>query len=445
VNTVVYQKGSQDAVYVGTDFGVYYRDATMPDWVPYNTSLPNVIIYELEINDDIQKLRACTYGRGIWESDLNASSMFSLDAGVTSVLEPASSICSNTFTPEVRIKNYGQNTITTVTINYQLDSGAVNTYSWSGSLAQGATADVVLTPLTSTGGTHYLTVFTTDPNGSADLNTFNDTRTYTFMINSGIAALPVTEGFEGASFPPAGWTFIDNNVPKMFFHNFTVGGFGNSDSSFRARGRTLSSAYAYMVSSPFDFSSLVSPVFMTFSVAYAMYDATSTDSLNIYVSTDCGETWIRKYSKTANALATAPMVPGSFTPDPNEWRSELIDLTAYAGMSGVLVRFEFYVDQGNNIHVDDINLYDATTGLNENSTASVSVFPNPTAGKIHFNLPSANEATIGIYSAVGSLVKEISVNSSSVDLSIEELNTGIYFYRYTCGADKQIVGKLVRN
>jgi hypothetical protein len=416
----------------------------MADWIPYNTSLPNVIVYELEINDNIQKLRACTYGRGIWETDLNASSMFTLDAGVTAILQPGSSICSITFTPEVTIRNYGQDTITSLVINYQLDSGTVFTFNWNGSLAPGNTTNVTLPSLTSTSGTHFLTAFTTDPNGSPDQNTFNDTRTYIFDINANIVSAPVVEGFEDTTFPPAGWSIIDNNAPLMFIRFGTAGGFGNSTASLRARGRVLASSYASILSSPVDFSTLVAPISLTFNVAYAMYDATSTDSLNVYVSTDCGDTWTRKYSKTGNALATAPMVAANFTPDPNEWRSELIDLTSYAGQSSLLIRIECYVDLGNNIHIDDINLIDGLIGIDEHSNATVSVFPNPSAGKVHFNLPSSNSATIGIYSAVGSLVKEVSVNDNSIDINIDDLQQGIYFYRYTCGDAKPVVGKLVK-
>jgi len=46
---IVYQDNSQDAVYAGTDFGVYYRDATMSDWIPFMTNLPNVMVDDLEI------------------------------------------------------------------------------------------------------------------------------------------------------------------------------------------------------------------------------------------------------------------------------------------------------------------------------------------------------------------------------------------------------------
>ncbi len=70
VNCITYVDGSNDEVYIGTDFGVFYRDAASSDWVSYNNGLPNVVINDLEIYYPARKLRAGTYGRGVWEVDL---------------------------------------------------------------------------------------------------------------------------------------------------------------------------------------------------------------------------------------------------------------------------------------------------------------------------------------------------------------------------------------
>jgi len=69
VNCVVYEKHSNDAVYVGTDIGVFYRNASMDEWIPFNEGLPNVIVNEMEIDYARGKILAGTYGRGLWESD----------------------------------------------------------------------------------------------------------------------------------------------------------------------------------------------------------------------------------------------------------------------------------------------------------------------------------------------------------------------------------------
>jgi len=70
VNCVVYENDSKSALYAGTDLGVYYRNREMDSWVNFNNQLPNVIVNELEIFYPERKIRAATYGRGIWESEL---------------------------------------------------------------------------------------------------------------------------------------------------------------------------------------------------------------------------------------------------------------------------------------------------------------------------------------------------------------------------------------
>ncbi|MDT8308553.1 MAG: T9SS type A sorting domain-containing protein [Bacteroidales bacterium] len=68
-NCIVAEKGSNGGLYVGMDVGVYYRDSSMTDWIPFMDNLPNVIVNELEIHYPNHKVVAATYGRGIWQSE----------------------------------------------------------------------------------------------------------------------------------------------------------------------------------------------------------------------------------------------------------------------------------------------------------------------------------------------------------------------------------------
>jgi photosystem II stability/assembly factor-like uncharacterized protein len=74
VNCIIHQKLAKDDLYIGTDVGVYHKDNTMTEWMPYMSGLPNVVVQELEIQYGIGKIRAATFGRGIWESDVNSVS-----------------------------------------------------------------------------------------------------------------------------------------------------------------------------------------------------------------------------------------------------------------------------------------------------------------------------------------------------------------------------------
>jgi PKD repeat protein len=76
-NTIVYNASVPDidVIYVGTDVGVYQK-AGNNDFVKYSNGLPNVKVTELEFyygsTPSLNKLRASTYGRGLWETPVSS-------------------------------------------------------------------------------------------------------------------------------------------------------------------------------------------------------------------------------------------------------------------------------------------------------------------------------------------------------------------------------------
>ncbi|MDP1622364.1 MAG: hypothetical protein Q8M08_08485 [Bacteroidales bacterium] len=68
-NCIVYKDNNYapaDALYVGNDIGVFYRDADHTDWIPFRNGLPTVPVFDLEVTNNY--LTAGTYGRGLWRS-----------------------------------------------------------------------------------------------------------------------------------------------------------------------------------------------------------------------------------------------------------------------------------------------------------------------------------------------------------------------------------------
>jgi photosystem II stability/assembly factor-like uncharacterized protein len=61
-----------NGAYAGTDIGVFYRSASMTEWMPWSNGLPNTPVTDLYIYDDgtTKRLRAATFGRGVWQSNL---------------------------------------------------------------------------------------------------------------------------------------------------------------------------------------------------------------------------------------------------------------------------------------------------------------------------------------------------------------------------------------
>lgn len=71
INCIVLDNNNN--AYVGTDNGVYYRGSQTTEWVPFYNNLPYVPVTDLIISQADNRIRAATFGRGIWSSDLYSS------------------------------------------------------------------------------------------------------------------------------------------------------------------------------------------------------------------------------------------------------------------------------------------------------------------------------------------------------------------------------------
>ncbi len=72
-----------DALYIGNDIGVFYRDDNHTDWIPFRNGLPTVPVFDIELNETSNVLTVGTYGRGLWRSNLysTCASGWSLTVG----------------------------------------------------------------------------------------------------------------------------------------------------------------------------------------------------------------------------------------------------------------------------------------------------------------------------------------------------------------------------
>ncbi len=93
VNCLAFKSTAPTKLFAGTDVGAYVLDAGT--WIPFNNSLPNVIIQDLEIK--LGYLHAATFGRGIWRSQIDnciSSLSFSGTQQTTATFEASSFITS---------------------------------------------------------------------------------------------------------------------------------------------------------------------------------------------------------------------------------------------------------------------------------------------------------------------------------------------------------------
>jgi PKD repeat protein len=361
VNCIAYHNGAAggDGVYIGTDVGVYYRDNGTNSWIDFSSGLPNCAVTDLEIYYATNRLRAATFGRGTWDSDLYSSVPTSPVASFTSNNQ---SIC------------IGQSVQFTNT-----STGQPTSFSWTFTGGSPATSSAQNPTITyNTAGTYNVSLTVSNANGQ---NTANQTAYITVLSGSG-STLPLTEGFTSTTFPPTGWTSINIDATDTTWMRSSTFGFaptaGNS-MVFLNFSKDDTGNQDEMRTPKLNFTGL-SAAQMTFDVAYAAYNATYIDGLEVLITTDCGTTWTSLYNKTGSTVAagnlpTAPPITTSFAPSATQWRTETINLNTYVGNAGAILAFRNLADYGNNLYIDNINI----TGTGTPVAPPASFTSTPTA------------------------------------------------------------------
>lgn len=279
-----------------------------------------------------------------------------LDAALTRIEYPntCESFCSQVIQPRVRIRNNGTQTLTSAKLNLQFNNEPVITINWTGNLPISQETIFIFPSTTLPFGNSVITAFISEPNGSTDLNPGNDTSRSNISI-SAPAPVPLTEGFETTSFPPTGWSQISSGSANFRWTRSTAASkSGAASAKFDNFNNNEPGDFADLRSPLLDVSNSDS-VSLRFYMAAALFDPVTSDTLEILVSNDCGSSFTRVWRKWGIALATRPGANnGEYIPTANEWREEIVDLSAYAGQEKIIVAFRNINNFGNNIYLDDI-------------------------------------------------------------------------------------------
>jgi hypothetical protein len=300
------------------------------------------------------------------------------DAGITAIVSPSNASCESTINPVVTLRNFGSNSITAITISYQLNSQNPQTFNWTGNLAPQANVQVNLPAITANIGDNTFSATTTGMINGNQNDAFpnNNSSARTFSIISPIGVqLPFIEDFESGSFSTNQWT-IENPDNWLTWEVIQVAG-PTTASSTSARlpfySYSTTGQRDGLITRTLDFSGYTD-ITMTFKHAYRRYNQASSDSLIILVSTDCGATWPnRVFARGENGtgtLATAVTSLEDFIPqDQSVWCGGTvgsscfsIDLSQFAGQPSVRIKFETFNNYGNNLYLDDININGIATG-----------------------------------------------------------------------------------
>lgn len=249
-------------------------------------------------------------------------------------------------------------------------------------------------------------------------------------------ALNYFENFENLTFPGANW--VVNNPSGFGWQKVTTLGYSGTNclrlNNGGSQGSSSSNIIDEFITPTYDLTTVANPD-LYFRVAFALKAAGATDALKVYISTDCGNTWKLRFSKSGNSLRTTTTTTSTYVPSSDaEWRQESLNLSTYAAFTNVRFKFQFTYNNGSNIYIDDINFNQPTSTNDINRSIALSVFPNPSANKrfaVSFNLTEAKKVRITLMSIDGKeislLDNELIAGHQLLTFNTPELPSGMYF------------------
>jgi Bacterial Ig domain/Secretion system C-terminal sorting domain/Bacterial pre-peptidase C-terminal domain len=187
---------SNGDTYCGTDMGVYLRASGATTWTAFSAGMPGVPVNELRIFVPTGKLRAATYGRGIWESPLNSFN----NAPTVSITSPTNSASFN-IGSSITINATAADADGTIT--------SVAFYNGATLLGTSTVAPYTYTWVNPATGSYALTAKATDNGGAVTTSAIVNV-SVAIQLDAGISAITTPNGAVGTA----------SAVPSVTLKNF---------------------------------------------------------------------------------------------------------------------------------------------------------------------------------------------------------------------------------
>lgn len=382
--------------------------------------------------------------------------LYSHDAKALDVVSPSYSdlYCQdNTITPRLRIENQGAQAITSIKLNVVIDEGSPSVTAINLNLP--ALKDTVLTGngISVSSGYHTIRMYCSEPNGLADELPANDTATGVFSV-IGKTNSPLAEGFEASVFPPREWGIA--NTSDVISYNpvrtTNTAHSGSASVKFDNYNYQLFGKRSILVTPQITIPVNSDSVKIVFWRAAAQYGSLNSDTLEILVSGDCGQNFASVYKKGGAELKTRPgFTEIEFVPNAEDWIADTVDISGWVkggSYDKVMVQFHNINGYGNNLYLDDINIYSRTLPPRLKEQGFL-IAPNPVTGVLHIrHYPTAAGLKgIAVYSSTGQLVWREHYSASpagdNIAINLSNVASGIYFIKLIY-QDKVVVRKILK-
>ncbi|GAA4269035.1 T9SS type A sorting domain-containing protein [Hyunsoonleella aestuarii] len=446
---------SENPLYLGTSLGVYRYDDALGDWESFENNLPTVPVRDLEINVNDANITAATYGRGIWQSNIQTESI-NKEIGIVTINDAKARVtCGNLNGVKALVKNFGTNNINSVQVSYSLNGGNTENTVWTGTILPNSTALVDIPEINvTTSGLQELKINTTTANDAFGGN--NELITTFYANESGI--LNAENDFEDPSDELLVYDEVGNCSGYWERGEPTGTLLGSAASGSNVYGTNLSGEYgngikSYLVTKCYDLSVLNNPVFK-FKMAFDL--EFNWDIMYVEYSTDLGVNWNVLGTANDSNWYNSDTLPGSncYNCPGAQWTgtsSSLLDysynLAALNTESNIVFRFVFNSDAfttNEGVVIDDLSI-EGTLNVSEFDSQVFSVYPNPSSKIFHLKSKTISEIDFTITDVTGKTVMEkrgISLTRDSYKLNMENHASGVYFISITSENNK-VTKKLI--
>lgn len=204
-------------------------------------------------------------------------------------------------------------------------------------------------------GSYSVTLIAQNANGKDTVHFSN----YLTILSNAVTTIPFSEDFEEENLL-TGWTAYNPDKDREWYltDQVSANNIGSSSIYFDnySEESDPTGKIDRLVSSEIDLSTNTFAE-VTFDVAYAMYDKGYEDTLAIYYSLDCGESFERLWAKGGESLITSLNTIDAFIPETDEWRREKVSLASLNGHSSVYLAIANISGWGNYLYIDNINIH----------------------------------------------------------------------------------------
>ena len=458
-NIIKHQTNTIDNVlYLGTSLGVYRFNDNNSDWEVFDNNLPNSSVTDLSINTVDNNITAATYGRGAFRSELPSSQLATNDLQLVGVENPVDSqINCGSILPQLKVKNNGQNNITSVNVVYSLDEGEEISIIWSGNIESEQFAFIDLNLIQVEIGAHELAVTATITD---DYFSSNNSTEITFYSNNEGAAQDINT-FEN----PEDELIVINEGRSTWELGVPSGTLLNSASSpdkvyaTNLDGNHRDDVKGYLVSQCYDLTNIANPV-LKFDMAFVLeFD---WDLVYVEYSTNQGISWGLLGSSEDPNWYNSSRIAGDGYGDNcyncvgGQWTGTEITLNQYSysldslnSESSIIFRIVFHSDQAVNeegVVIDDFYVDGTSLSTDGFELNQIAVYPNPSKDIFYVQLRNNKPYDLQVTDITGKrLFTKKKINPSTpFPLQMEGYSSGVYFLQIRID-NQQTTRKLILN